>query len=134
MREISPQRRGASGFPSPADDYLEAPLDLHRHLVPHPASTFFMQVEGNDQAQAGFHDGDLLVVDRSLTARPGHWVIAIIEGALCLQRLEGTGRHQWLCPADPRRPRLPPEADRDCRLWGVVSHVVHDFRHPVRET
>lgn len=126
-----PSGRGASGFPSPADDYLDAPLDLHRHLVPRPSSTFFMRVEGNAQARAGFHHGDLLVVDRSLAARAGHWVIAIIEGELCLQRLEGTNQNQWLRPSNPHGTRLP--LDDDHRLWGVVSHVIHDLQHPRRE-
>ncbi|MFC3282445.1 LexA family protein [Litchfieldella rifensis] len=126
-----PLRRGASGFPSPADDYLDAPLDLHRHLVPRPASTFFMLVEGNTQASAGFQHGDLLVVDRSLTPRPGHWVIAVIEGELCLQRLEGTHQRLWLRPTEPDADRLP--LDDECRLWGVVSHVIHDLQHPLRE-
>ena len=31
--------RIAAGFPSPADDHLEAPLDLNEHLVKHPAPT-----------------------------------------------------------------------------------------------
>ncbi|GGY05427.1 hypothetical protein GCM10007160_36320 [Litchfieldella qijiaojingensis] len=126
-------KRGASGFPSPADDYLDTPLDLHRHLVPRPSSTFFMQVEGNAQAHAGFHDGDLLVVDRSLATRPGHWVIAVIEGELCLQRLAGTSRYLWLCSAHPNQSRLPLEADGDCRLWGVVSHVIHTLHATDRE-
>ena len=30
-----------AGFPSPADDFLDAPLDLNRELVHNPASTFF---------------------------------------------------------------------------------------------
>jgi DNA polymerase V len=30
-----------AGFPSPADDYLQKQLDLHEHLIKHPAATFF---------------------------------------------------------------------------------------------
>ena len=33
-----------AGFPSPADDYVEARIDLNTHLVKHPAATFFLQV------------------------------------------------------------------------------------------
>ena len=29
-----------AGFPSPADDFLDAPLDLNRELVHNPASTY----------------------------------------------------------------------------------------------
>jgi DNA polymerase V len=35
-----------AGFPSPADDYIEGTLDLNRHLIKHPAATFFVRVSG----------------------------------------------------------------------------------------
>ncbi|QJQ95722.1 MULTISPECIES: LexA family transcriptional regulator [Halomonadaceae] len=127
-----PTRRGASGFPSPADEYLETPLDLHRHLIPRPSSTFFMRVADATQSEAGFHPGDLLVVDRALSPQPGDWVIAVIDGGLCLRRIEGLGRQRWLCPPEPQRARLPLEEESDCRLWGVVHHVIHNFRHASR--
>lgn len=122
------QRRGASGFPSPADDYLDTPLDLHRLLVPSPTSTFFMRVEGDTQADAGFHHADLLVVDRALTPQRGDWVVAVIDGALCLRRLDGQGQRRWLCPPRRHQARLPLDGESDCRLWGVVHYVVHGCR------
>lgn len=124
-----PERRGASGFPSPADDHREASLDLNLHLVPHPASTFFMRVTGHDLIGAGFHHGDLLIVDRAQTPRPGQWVVAVIDGDLTLRRLEGQGTRRWLRGGDTRQARLPLDGDNDCRLWGLVCHVVHDCRH-----
>ncbi|PAU78022.1 LexA family protein [Halomonas salipaludis] len=122
------QRRGASGFPSPADDYLDTPLDLHRQLVPSPASTFFMRVEGDAQANAGFRHGDLLVVDRALAPQRGDWVVATIDGELCLRRLDGSAERTWLCPPAVHQARLPLDNEHDCRLWGVVHYVVHGCR------
>ena len=55
-----------AGFPSPADDYIEGKLDLNRHLIKHPAATFFVRVTGDSMTGAGIHSGDLLIVDRSL--------------------------------------------------------------------
>ena len=55
-----------AGFPSPAEQYLEPPLDLNELLVKRPAATYFVRVEGDSMIGAGIHDGDLLVVDRSL--------------------------------------------------------------------
>ncbi|SHF02842.1 DNA polymerase V [Modicisalibacter ilicicola DSM 19980] len=122
------EHRGASGFPSPADDYREAPLDLNQYLIPRPASTFIMRVTGGHLATAGFHDGDLLIVDRSQTVRAGQWVVAIIDGELTLQQVENQGVRWWLRGGDPRKARLPLDGDDDCRLWGLVSHVIHDCR------
>jgi SOS-response transcriptional repressor LexA len=57
-----------AGFPSPAEDYIERKLDLNEHLVAHPAATFFVRVEGDSMLGVGIHKGDILIVDRSLTA------------------------------------------------------------------
>ena len=38
--------RISAGFPSPADDFIEGSLDLNKHLVAHPAATFFLRVVG----------------------------------------------------------------------------------------
>ena len=63
--------RVAAGFPSPADDYGDVGIDLNEQLIRLPSSTFFLHVSGNSMTDAGIHDGDLLVVDRSLEPRPG---------------------------------------------------------------
>ncbi|MFL2489090.1 MAG: LexA family protein, partial [Parasynechococcus sp.] len=62
--------RVPAGFPSPADDYVEMGIDLNEQLIRHPGSTFFLKVSGESMTEAGIHDGDLLVVDRSLDPRP----------------------------------------------------------------
>ena len=56
-----------AGFPSPAEQYLEPPLDLNVLLVKRPVATLFVKVKGESMIGAGIHDKDLLVVDRSLT-------------------------------------------------------------------
>ena len=35
-----------AGFPSPAEDFLDARLDLHSHLVRNEAATFFLRAHG----------------------------------------------------------------------------------------
>ncbi len=42
-----------AGFPSPADDYLEGKLDINKHLVKHPAATFYVRVSGDSMLGAG---------------------------------------------------------------------------------
>jgi len=58
--------RLAAGFPSPADDYIEGRLDLNRHLIKHPAATFFVWVSGDSMIDAGIHCN--LNVDASFIA------------------------------------------------------------------
>ena len=62
--------RVEAGFPSPADDYVERALDLNEELIARPAATFFLRVSGCSMEGAGIHDGDLLIVDRSISPAP----------------------------------------------------------------
>ena len=79
--------RISAGFPSPADDYVEGRLSLDEHLVARPEATFFLRVRGDSMVGAGIHDGDLLIVDKSLTPQHGSIVIAEIHGELTVKRL-----------------------------------------------
>ena len=69
-----------AGFPSPAEQYLGAPLDLNELLVKRPAATYFVRVKGDSMVNAGIRAGDLLVLDRSLTPADGDIIIAALDG------------------------------------------------------
>ena len=116
----------AAGFPSPADDYVEARIDLNLELIPRPLSTFFMRVSGDAMAGDGILDGDLLVIDRSLRARPGMVVVVCHGGAFLLRRLQRRGGRLWLVASAEGREPIPldPEVG-DTELWGVALHAVH---------
>jgi len=64
------------GFPSPALDYIEKTIDLNQICVEHPAATFYVRASGCSMVQAGINDGDLLIVDRAITASHGAIVLA----------------------------------------------------------
>jgi DNA polymerase V len=128
IREISlPQMADADtpsnksawgGFPSPADDYLHRRLDLNERLVPHPISTFFIEVKGNAMAGEKIFDGDTLVVDRAADIRAGHIVIAVCGGEFLLRKLvcqEG----RFLLISDDHN-KMPIEVNDACEIWGRV--------------
>lgn len=118
----------AAGFPSPAEDYTERPLDLHELLVEHPAATFFVRVEGESMKGAGMHSGDILVVDRSLTPQSGKIVVALLNGEFTVKRLKIEGQKISLIPENPRYPSIEVPAESDFQVWGVVTYVIHRTR------
>lgn len=119
--------RIAAGFPSPADDHLESPLDLNEHLVTHPAATFVVKVQGDSMLGAGIRDGDLLVVDRSLEARNGSVVVAVIDGELTVKRLRmGRGKIR-LEAENPAYPPIVLREGSDLVIWGVVAHAIRSY-------
>ena len=76
MAPARPIQFVASGFASPGDDFAEPALDLNRLIIQHPASTFYMQVEGNRNKEMNIFDGDILVVDRSIKPKVDSVVIS----------------------------------------------------------
>lgn len=114
-----------AGFPSPADDYQDRKLDLHEYCVRNEAATFFVRAHGESMINAGIHDGDLLVVDRSLQAGHNRVVIAALDGELTVKRLVRRKGRVWLMPENPEYPPLDITEREHVHIWGVVSHVIH---------
>lgn len=73
--------RGACRLPSPAEDYLETPLDLTEYLIENKAATFMMRVDGDSMKDGGILDGDLLVVYRAAKPVNGSVVVVAVNGA-----------------------------------------------------
>mgnify|MGYP002364857024 CR=1 FL=1 len=92
----------SAGFPSPAADYEESRLDINEYLVRNPVSTFFFPVQGDSMDGAEIHDGDILVVDKSVRARHGHIVIAFIDGQRLVKRLHNRAGRVALSHTDPQ--------------------------------
>lgn len=115
----------AAGFPSPADEFLEGKLDLNQHLVANPLATYFVRVSGESMLGAGIHPGDLLVVDRSLEARDGKIVIAVVNGELLVKRLRLEGTQPYLVAEHPDYPELAITEAMELQIWGVVTNVIH---------
>ena len=92
------QSRVPAGFPSPADDYVETSLDLSEHLMGKKEATFFVRVAGDSMREAGIHDGDILVVDRSVEPEGGSVVVAALDGELTVKRYEVRSGYPYLMP------------------------------------
>lgn len=121
------EQRVRAGFPSPADDFIEGGIDLNRELVPHPAATFCVRVQGDSMLGAGITSGDLLIVDRSMQAVEGSVVVALLNGEFTVKRLSVRDEMPLLLPANPRYPALEVTPGDDFEVWGVVAHVIRSF-------
>lgn len=114
-----------AGFPSPADDYIEGKLDINKHLVKHPAATFYVRVSGDSMLGAGIHCGDLLVVDRSLEAKNGNVVVAVLDGDLTVKRLYKRDGVIRLLPENSQYQPIEIAEGQSFEIWGVVTNVIH---------
>ena len=116
-----------AGFPSPADDYVAEALDLNEHLIAHKEATFFLRSKGHSMTGAGIHDGDLLIVDRSLVPSNRSIVIAVVDGEFTVKRLSRHGTTIRLLAENPDFPPIEFKEGQELEIWGVVTSVVHQF-------
>lgn len=117
-----------AGFPSPADGYVEGALDLNELVVQHPAATFYVKVQGDSMINAGISSGDILVVDRSLTAQHKSIVVAILDGEFAVKRLIIEKNFVTLFSENPSYPPIRVGKESQFEIWGVVSYVIHKAR------
>ena len=110
----------SAGFPSPAADYQESRLDINEYLVRNPVSTFFFPVQGDSMEGAEIHDGDILVVDKSVQARHGHIIIAFIDGQRLVKRLHHRAGRVALIAENPCYSPLEIQEGMELLIWGVV--------------
>lgn len=118
--------RCPAGFPSPAQDYVEAELDLNSYCIRHPSATYFLRASGNSMLDAGLKDGDLLIVDRSVKPEHGDIVIAALDGEFTVKQLQVRPRLA-LRPMNPSYSVIYPDPDT-LEIFGVVMHFVHSTR------
>ena len=109
-----------AGFPSPADDYIEAKIDLNKHVIKHPAATFFARANGSSMMQIGILDGDLMVVDRSVKPEQGAVVIALIDGEMTCKIFDK--HRKRLLSANDQFPPIAIADEAELFIEGVVTH------------
>jgi len=119
--------RVQAGFPSPADDHLEDALDLNTHLIHHKEATFFVKAQGDSMLGAGIQQGDILIVDKSLSAKSGKIVIAVVDGEFTVKRLHKYKGNITLKAENPDFEDIKIGGTDELIIWGVVTSVIHQY-------
>ena len=117
----------SAGFPSPAQDFVEKSLDLNEFCVEHPAATFYVRAQGDSMIDAGISSGDILVVDRSLTACHDDIVIACIHGEMTVKTLE-LRPNVLLRPKNKMYKPIHISEESEMEIFGVVTGVVRKYK------
>lgn len=119
--------RVQAGFPSPAEDLGAQRIDLTQILITHPQATYFLRASGHSMVEAGIFDKDILVVDRAITARHNHIVVAIVDGDFTVkQYFQRAGRIK-LKAANVTFPDIVPREGQILEVWGVVTNCIKQF-------
>ena len=115
----------ATGFGAAADDYAERGIDLNEQLIRNKPATFFMRVNSDAMVGAGIYNGDVIIVDRSLEAKSGKVVVAVLNGEMLVRRLEKSFNKIRLLPETKKLAAIDVDPFAEFIVWGVVTYVIH---------
>ena len=119
-----------TGFPSPCTDYAQGTLDLNEYLVRHQSASFYFTVETNDMEGSSILKGDKVLVDRSLDAESGHFVVAVIENEYSLRTLLIRRGVYELHTDNPKQLpiKFEDQESQQLSVWGVVTGIVRKLK------
>ena len=115
-----------AGFPSPATDYVEDDIDLNAHLIKNIPSTFLIRVQGKSMESVEIHDGDLLVVDRSLDPKNFSTVVANVNEELIVKTFLKEKNQSFLTSGSKKlKDKINLTENPEIFIWGIVTYVIH---------
>ena len=118
--------KAGAGFPSPATDYVEDDIDLNNHLIKNIPSTFLIRAQGKSMNSVGIHDGDLLVVDRSLNPKNFSTIIANVNEELVVKSFIKEKEQSFLTSGSKKlKDKINLTENPEILIWGVVTYVIH---------
>jgi DNA polymerase V len=118
-----------AGFPSPATDYIEDDLDLNTHLITNAPATFVIRVQGKSMQEVGISDGDLLLVDKSISPKNFSTVIANVNEELVVKSLIKEKGLSYLTSGSKNiLEKINLEENPEVIIWGVVTYVIHKLQ------
>jgi DNA polymerase V len=115
----------ASGFGAAADDYMERGIDLNEQLIRNKPATFFFRMNSDAMTDAGIHNGDTLIVDRSIKAINGKIIVAILNGELLVRKLQLYANGIVLAAENKKYANIKVDEFSSYAAWGVVSYSIH---------
>jgi len=115
-----------SGFPSPANDYIENPINLNELLVKRPSATFLMRFRGHEMIFSGIKNNCILVIDRSIQPGNGDIIVATINDSFLCRKLI-IGNKKYLTTDCQNNTRIDIDTIIDFELLGVVTSSINTY-------
>ena len=117
--------RVPAGFPSPAADYLQNDLSLDEYVTRHKAATFMFHIDGFSMIEENIYDGDIAIIDRSLTPENGDSIAAIIEDGFTIKKLDMSPAGIILRPANKDYSPIVVREGMGFQTFGVLTFTLH---------
>ena len=114
----------SAGFPSPADDFKEIRISLDKELVKNSESTFYARVCGNSMEGANLSDGDMIVIDRSLSPENNKIAVCFLDGEFSVKRIKKKNNKVYLKPENINYKEIEIREENNLIIWGIITYVI----------
>jgi DNA polymerase V len=76
---------------------------------------------------AGIHDGDLLVIDKSLEPQSDKIAVCFIDGEFTVKRIQIEKDTVWLIAENKDYQPIKVTKENELLIWGIVTNVIKYF-------
>lgn len=114
-----------AGFPSDVSEELTDTLNIDDYLVNKKENSYFLTVDGDSMIDAHIADGDMVLVEKTNTAKDRQIVIADVDGEFTMKYFRKTGDKVWLEPANKDFSPIYPETH--LTIIAVVKAVIRKY-------
>ncbi|MDD5249320.1 MAG: S24 family peptidase [Rhodocyclaceae bacterium] len=114
-----------AGMPVLANDVGGEPFFVDEYLIRTPSRTAMIPIRGESMIDAGINDGDIAVVDRSLAAKAGDFVVAIVDNEFTLKELASENGAFVLRPHNKAFAVIRPHGALE--IYGVMVGLVRRY-------
>ena len=114
-----------AGMPVLANDVSGEPFYVDEYLIRTPSSTALIPIRGDSMIDAGINAGDIAVVDRSVGAGVGDFVVAIVDNEFTLKELASERGEFVLHPHNKAYPVIRPRGSLE--IYGVMIGLVRRY-------
>jgi len=115
-----------AGFPSPAQDYAAASIDLNVALMLDADNTRIIKVKDDDLAGVHIYEGDFAIIATDLVAGKGDKIFCCLNGENMNRIVEVDKTHPHIILTSTNEKILPVKIhpDTDCIVNGVITYTI----------
>ena len=114
-----------AGFPTPAQEEQLDEISFDEYLTPNKEASYILKVKGDSMIDAGIREGDMVVVERRQTYKPGQIVIASVDSEYTMKYLRKKGELYYLEAANEKYKPIYPKGHLE--IEAVVIAVVRKY-------
>ena len=114
-----------AGFPSGAEEELLDSLSLDDYLIPNKNSSYLLKVKGDSMIDAGIHEGDMVIVEKTSSAKNGQIIIAEVDRSWTLKYYRVKNNKVFLEAGNKKYPPIYPKDE--LKISAVVKAVIRKY-------